>query len=144
MSLLTPFSKKDLLPKEEMLEIVPNKQQMFIGIPKETYFQERRICLTPDAVQSMVSHGHRILMEAGAGDGSQYTDKEYADAGAEITNDTGKVFSCPILLKVEPPTIAEIDLIQPGSLLISAIQIKTRNKEYFEKLMQKKNHCSWF
>ncbi len=138
MSLLTPFSKKDLLPKEEMLEIVPNKQQMFIGIPKETYFQERRICLTPDAVQSMVSHGHRILMEVGAGVGSQYTDKEYADAGAEITNDTAKVFSCPILLKVEPPTIAEIDLMQPGSLLISAIQIKTRNKEYFEKLMQKK------
>jgi alanine dehydrogenase len=77
-------------------------------------------------------------MEAGAGESSSYSDQEYSDAGAEITQDTKKVFSCPMLLKVEPPTMAEIEMMQANSILISAIQLKTRKKEYFEALTQKK------
>lgn len=135
---ITPFTKQQLIPQEEKLEITRQKSELFIGIPKETSYQERRICLTPDAVHSLTSHGHRILMEAGAGESSSYSDKEYSDAGAEITQDTKKVFSCPMLLKVEPPTMAEIELMQANSILISAIQLKTRKKEYFEALSQKK------
>lgn len=135
---ITPFTKQQLIPQEEKLEITRQKSELFIGIPKETSYQERRICLTPDAVHSLTSHGHRILMEAGAGESSSYSDKEYSDAGAEITQDTKKVFSCPMLLKVEPPTMAEIEMMQANSILISAIQLKTRKKEYFEALTQKK------
>ena len=135
---LTPFTKQQLLPQEEKLEIARHKSELFIGIPKETSYQERRICLTPDAVNSLTSHGHRVLIEAGAGMSSSYSDKEYSDAGAEITNDTKKVFSCPMLLKVEPPTLKEIEMIQPNSILISAIQLKTQKKEYFEALIKKK------
>lgn len=135
---ITPFTKQQLIPQEEKLEITRQKSELFIGIPKETSYQERRICLTPDAVHSLTSHGHRILMEAGAGESSSYSDKEYSDAGAEITQDTKKVFSCPMLLKVEPPTMAEIEMMQANSILISAIQLKTRKKEYFEALSQKK------
>ena len=125
---LTPFTKQQLLPQEEKLEIARHKSELFIGIPKETSYQERRICLTPDAVNSLTSHGHRVMMEAGAGESSSYTDKEYSDAGAEITNDTKKVLSCPMLLKVEPPTMAENKKMNPNSLIISAIQLKTRKK----------------
>lgn len=135
---ITPFTKQQLIPQEEKLEITRQKSELFIGIPKETSYQERRICLTPDAVHSLTSHGHRILMEAGAGESSSYSDKEYSDAGAEITQDTNKVFSCPMLLKVEPPTMTEIEMMQANSILISAIQLKTRKKEYFEALSQKK------
>lgn len=135
---ISPFTKQQLIPQEEKLEITRQKSELFIGIPKETSYQERRICLTPDAVHSLTSHGHRILMEAGAGESSSYSDKEYSDAGAEITQDTKKVFSCPMLLKVEPPTMAEIEMMQANSILISAIQLKTRKKEYFEALSQKK------
>jgi alanine dehydrogenase len=135
---ITPFTKQQLIPQEEKLEITRQKSELFIGIPKETSYQERRICLTPDAVHSLTSHGHRILMEAGAGESSSYSDQEYSDAGAEITQDTKKVFSCPMLLKVEPPTMAEIEMMQANSILISAIQLKTRKKEYFEALTQKK------
>ncbi len=135
---LTPFTKQQLLPQEEKLEIARHKSELFIGIPKETSYQERRICLTPDAVNSLTSHGHRVLLEAGAGLSSSYTDKEYSDAGAEVTNDTKKVFGCPMLLKVEPPTLAEIEMIQPNTILISAIQLKTQKKEYFEALIKKK------
>ncbi|HLP65155.1 alanine dehydrogenase [Flavobacterium sp.] len=135
---LTPFTKQQLLPQEEKLEIARHKSELFIGIPKETSYQERRICLTPDAVNSLTSHGHRVLLESGAGLSSSYTDKEYSDAGAEITNDTKKVFGCPMILKVEPPTLAEIDMFQQNAILISAIQLKTQKKEYFEALIKKK------
>lgn len=135
---LTPFTKQQLLPQEEKLEIARRKSELFIGIPKETSYQERRICLTPDAVNSLTSHGHRVMLEAGAGLSASYTDKEYSDAGAEITNDTAKVLSCPIILKVEPLTMAEIKLVNPQTIVISAIQLKTRKKEYFEALAKKK------
>lgn len=135
---LTPFTKQQLIPQEEKLEIQRHKSELFIGMPKETSFQERRICLTPDAVSSLVYHGHRVMIESGAGESSSYTDKEYSDAGAEVTSDTNKVYGCPILLKVEPPTIAEIELMNPQTILISAIQLKTRKADYFEALHKKK------
>ena len=135
---LSPFTKQQLIPQEEMLEVQRHKSELFIGIPKETSFQERRICLTPDAVNSLVYHGHRVMIESGAGESSSYTDKEYSDAGAEITKDTKKIYGCPILLKVEPPTLSEIELMNPQTILISAIQLKTRKAEYFEALHKKK------
>jgi alanine dehydrogenase len=135
---LSPFSKQQLIPQEEKLEIARHKSELFIGIPKETSFQERRICLTPDAVNSLVSHGHRVLLEAGAGESASYSDKEYNDAGAEITQDPKKVFGCPMILKVEPLTTAEIEMVNLNTVVISAIQLKTRKKDYFEKLAKKK------
>ncbi|ESU27174.1 pyridine nucleotide transhydrogenase, alpha subunit [Flavobacterium limnosediminis JC2902] len=135
---ITPFSKHQLLPQEEKLEILKHKSELFIGIPKETSYQERRICLTPDAVNSLTSHGHRVLIEAGAGESSSFSDKEYSDAGAEITSDTKKVFGCPMILKVEPPTFGEIEMMNPQTILISAIQLKTQKKAYFEALAEKR------
>lgn len=135
---LSPFTKQQLLPQEEKLEIGRQKSELFIGIPKETSYQERRICLTPDAVNSLTYHGHRVMIESGAGESSSYSDKEYSDAGAEVTKDTKKVFGCPMILKVEPPSIAEIGMMNPKTILISAIQIKTRKKAYFEALAKKK------
>jgi hypothetical protein len=55
-------------------------QRTFIGLPKETSHQERRICST-DAVNSLTCHGHRVMIEC-AGESSSYSDKEYSDAGA--------------------------------------------------------------
>ncbi|WP_353779919.1 NAD(P)-dependent oxidoreductase [Winogradskyella sp. 3972H.M.0a.05] len=135
---LSPFTKEQLLPQEETLEILKKKGDLFIGIPKETHFQEKRVCLTPDAVSALVANGHRVMIESGAGDGANFKNKDYSEAGAEVTKDTAKVFSCPIILKVEPPSIDEIKLINPQTLLISALQLKTQNKAYFEALASKR------
>ncbi|MBU2938612.1 alanine dehydrogenase [Lacinutrix sp. C3R15] len=135
---LSPFTKQQLIPQEETLEVFKQKGNLFIGIPKETAFQEKRVCLTPDAVSALVSNGHRVLMETGAGEGAKFSDKNYSEAGAEITNDTAKVFGCPIVLKVEPPTPEQINLINPQSILISALQLKTQSKKYFETLANKR------
>ncbi|OMP30696.1 alanine dehydrogenase [Mangrovimonas sp. DI 80] len=135
---LSPFTKAQLLPLEETLEVYKKKGELFIGIPKETHFQEKRVCLTPDAVSALVSNGHKVMVESGAGEGANFRDKSYSDAGAEVTRDTAKVFANPIILKVEPPSLDEIKLINPHTLLISALQLKTQQKKYFEALASKR------
>ena len=135
---LSPFTKEQLIPKEETLEIIKQKGALFIGIPKETSYQEKRVCLTPDAVAALVAHGHRILIESGAGEAANFSDTEYSEAGAEISRDTNKVFGCPIILKVEPPSMSELEMINPQTILISALQLKTQTKKYFEKLANKR------
>jgi alanine dehydrogenase len=135
---LSPFTKEQLLPQEETLEIFKRKGELFIGIPKETAYQEKRVCLTPDAVSALVSNGHRVLLESGAGSGASFSDKDYSEAGAEITKDTAKVFACPMVLKVEPPSIEQIKLLNPQAILISALQLKTQSKKYFETLAAKR------
>ncbi|NKI32221.1 alanine dehydrogenase [Croceivirga thetidis] len=134
----SPFSKQQLLPQEETLELEKRKGELFIGLPKENQRTEKRICLTPDAVNALTANGHRVLIESGAGEGANYSDKDYIDAGGEISRDTKKVYSCPIILKVEPPTLAEIENINPQTIVISALQIKTQSKKYFELLAQKR------
>lgn len=134
----SPFTKEQLIPQEEMLEVYKNKGQLFIGLPKETSYQEKRVCLTPDAVAAITAHGHRVMIESNAGKWARFSDKEYSAAGAEITKDTKKVFSCPTILKIEPPSFAELEMINPQTTLISALQLKTQCKEYFQKLATKR------
>ncbi|MCL1668255.1 alanine dehydrogenase [Elizabethkingia ursingii] len=137
-TIFTPFTEKELIPKEEKLEIVRKEKKFSIGIPKETCLDEKRLCLTPDAVQVLVQAGHRIIMENGAGEGSFFTDLQYAEAGAEMTTDTQEVFSQNIILKINPPTLEEIEFLKPCSYIISALQINLSSKEYFKKLSEKK------
>ncbi len=134
----SPFTKEQLLPQEETLEITNQKGELYIGLPKETHFQEKRICLTPDAVAALVANDHRVLIEKGAGEKAGFSDSDYNEAGAELTDDKKKVFACPIILKVEPPSLDEIELIKPKTILITALQLKTRTKSYFEALAKKK------
>lgn len=134
----SPFTRDELLPQEEMLEVIREKASLYIGIPKELSRYERRICLTPDAVSALVAQGHRILIESKAGVCSGFEDIEYTEAGAEITSDREKVYKCPIILKMDPPTLEELDLINPGAVLLSALQLKVREREYFKIIQQKK------
>ncbi|GGG98023.1 alanine dehydrogenase [Polaribacter pacificus] len=138
MSHYSPFSKADLLPQEEMLEIKKQKGELLIGLPKETFTEEKRVCLTPDAVGALVAHGHRVVVETGAGNNANFTDSEYSEAGAKISYDPKEAFGCNIILKVAPPTENEIEYINPQSVLISALQLKTQTKKYFECLAKKR------
>jgi alanine dehydrogenase len=138
MSSFSPFSKEELLPQEETLEIQKRKGELFIGLPKETHLGEKRVCLTPDAVGALSVNGHRIVIETGAGDGANFTDKEYSDAGAKISYNVEEAFKCNIVLKVAPPTENEIKYINTNTILISSLQLKTQSKIYFECLAKKR------
>jgi alanine dehydrogenase len=134
----TPFSRHELIPKEERIEVQLKEGKLSIGIPKETHLQERRVCLSPDAVQVLVANGHDITVETGAGEGANYTDQEYSEAGATIAYDTQEVFSKPIVLKVSPLSSEEIDRMKPNSFLVSTVQLNMQTRSYFEKLAAKK------
>ncbi len=133
----SPFTKTELLPQEEKLELKKRKGELFIGLPKERSYQEKRVCLTPDAISNLTANGHRVLVERNAGKDAGFSDAAYSEAGAQLTSSTDKVFACPLILKVEPPTEEELALMNPQTILLSALQIKTQNKEYFQQLAAK-------
>lgn len=126
------------LPKEEMLEIARKKGKLYIGIPKETSFQEKRVSLVPEAVSLLVANGHRVKIESQSGQLSNFSDTEYSEAGAEICYDRAEVFKCDIIFKVAPPSEEEVELMPGNQTLISALQISVQPKVILQKLMQKK------
>ena len=132
------FSSFGLMPKEDMLEIKPNFKQLQIGIPKESSFQENRVSLTPESVALLVANGHSIIIEQGAGEASNFTDKQYSDNGADIAYSKEEVFKANLILKIEPPTTSELNMMQSRQILISAVQISTQSSEYFRILNKKK------
>ncbi len=132
------FSSSELMPQEEVLEVKTSKSDLKIGIPKETFFQEKRVPLTPDGVLLLVDHGHEVVIETGAGEGANYSDSDYSEAGAHIVFSPDKVYESDIILKVEPPSEKELDMMKHKQTLISALQLKTQTKSYFRKLMDKK------
>jgi len=124
--------------QEERLAVKPKKGDLFIGIPKETCHEEKRVCLTPDAVAAMTLEGHKIVIETNAGLASNFSDKEYADAGAKIAYQNKEVFQCHLILKVSPPSLVEISLMKPNAFLVSCLQLKTQCDKYFKALTKKK------
>ncbi|GAB2869807.1 alanine dehydrogenase [Hymenobacter ruber] len=130
--------------QESMLAVETRKRKLFIGMPRETSLQENRLGLTPEAVQHLVSAGHEVVMEAGAGEPSKYADHAYSEAGAQIAYSTEEVFKADILLKVAPPTLEEIELLHPGQTLISALQMGSMTSEYIAALSRKKINAIGF
>lgn len=137
-SIFTPFSHQDLIPQPECLEIPRKREKFSIGIPRETNLQEKRIGLTPDAVEVLVNNGHHVSIEKNAGEGANFTDQEYADAGAEIVYSAQHIFEKSIILKVGPLTSEEIEWIKPETTLISSVPTNSLNKYYFTELSKKK------
>ncbi len=122
----------------EMLEVHPKHQRLFIGIPRETTLQENRVALVPHSVATLVAHGHRVVVEAGAGEKARFSDHDYSEAGAEIAHTREAVFQAEVLLKVAPPTLEEIDLMRPNQVVVSPIHLPLLNQEYITKLQKKR------
>jgi alanine dehydrogenase len=122
----------------EMLEITPKQQRLFIGIPRETTLQENRVALVPHSVATLTAHGHRVMVEAGAGQKSKFIDNDYSEAGAEIAKSQEEVFKADVILKVAPLTLAEIDLMRPNQVIISPIHLPLLKPEYITKLQKKR------
>ena len=124
-----------LMPQEEMLEVARKNAVLHIGIPKETSFQERRVSLVPNSVAVLVNNGHNVIVETGAGIHSNYQDKDYSEAGAQIAYNTEQVYKADLVLKVAPPTFDEIEMMKPKQNLISALQLTVQQKNYFNQLI---------
>lgn len=123
---------------EETLDVKPKMSELFIGIPKETSFQENRVALSPDAVCVLTNNGHRVVMESNAGKGASYSDHDYSEAGAKIVHTKKEVFECDILVKSAPVCEEEVELLKPNQFIISPIHVAVMKQEILEKMMEKK------
>lgn len=130
--------------QESMLAVETRKRKLFIGLPRETSLQENRLGLTPEAVQHLVSEGHEVVLEAGAGEPSKYADHAYSEAGATIAYSTEEVYKADVVLKVAPPTLDEIEHFKAGQTLISALQFGSLTPEYITALTRKKINAIGF
>ncbi|TRX54291.1 alanine dehydrogenase [Fulvivirga sp. M361] len=126
-----------LYPQEKLMPYKQGNHSFFIGLPNEISMQEKRITLTPDSVELLVNNGHEIWVETKAGEGSKFTDQDYSEAGAKIVYSPEEVYKAKIILKIEPPTMAEIDLMQQGQALISTVQLGNQSPEYIRALNKK-------
>jgi len=127
-----------IMPQEEKLEIASHKNQLIIGIPAEQNPDERRIALIPEAVKLLKKHGHRILIQRGAGTPSHFSDLEFADAGAEMVETAREVFEADLILKVAPPKGEELSLLKKGQSLFSVLQLNEHDKDWYQTLMSKR------
>lgn len=131
-------TKLGLQPMEAPAMIAHKPAKLFIGIPCEHTFQEHRIGLTPESVRTLVANGHRIIIERNAGAESRFSDADYSEAGAEIADSKAEVFKADVIVKVAPPQLEEIELMQQDQTLISPIHLPTINREFISKLSEKK------
>ena len=93
---------------------------MQIGIPKETHPGENRVPIIPDTVKKLCQLGAEVLIEEGLGLGSGFRDKEYTEAGANISPDRTALFSnSDILLRLRQPDLSEVALMKSGCIHIS-------------------------
>lgn len=127
-----------LATQESQAQLKHKTSKLFIGIPKEKFFQEQRIALTPESVSILVANGHRVVIESKAGEGSHFKDRDFSEAGAEIVFEPEKVFDAEIILKVAPLSEDEISLLKMHQILLSPIHLPTIKDDYILKLMNKR------
>ena len=133
------LTSEALKTKEQLLAVDAKGKRLAICVPKEIQLQENRLAINPEAAALLVNNGHEVCVEAGAGNGAKFPDKEYSEAGAKICYSAEELYkSGDIILKINPPTLEEIELMQQGSTLISALHLTHNNADYFNAINKKK------
>jgi hypothetical protein len=95
-----------------------------VGIPTEIKSDEYRVALTPAGTRELTEHGHEVIVQAGAGDGSVIPDAEYEAQGARIAADAEAVFAeADLVLKVKEPQEPEVALLREGQLLFTYLHL---------------------
>lgn len=109
-----------------------------IGLPREVSNDERRICLTPGGVSVLVSNGHEVFIEQDAGTEANFTNQEFADAGAEIALSIDEVYNkSDMIVKVAPPSESELELLEQDHTLLSALHLGNTTEEFINTLIEK-------
>ena len=97
---------------------------MKVGVPAEIKVDEYRVAITPSGVRELTAHGHSVVIEKGAGEGSAITDAEYVEQGAEMLKDADAVFAeAEMILKVKEPQPEEVARLRPGQVLFTYLHL---------------------
>ncbi|MEW6584426.1 MAG: alanine dehydrogenase, partial [Nitrospirota bacterium] len=96
---------------------------MIIGVPREIKRAEFRVGMTPYGVEELKADGHTILIETGAGIGSDFPDEMYRDTGAEIVEKDPLFDKADLIVKVKEPLPSEYDLLKEGQALFTFLHL---------------------
>jgi len=128
----------ELMPLEEKLATSGKSKSLKIGIPKEISKNEHRIPLVPESVNLLVENGHEVIIQRGAGTLAHFPDNLYSEAGAILVDTKEEVYKSEIIITVSPPLNEDIEMLDKGKTIFSSVFLPNRNRQYFEKLSQKK------
>ena len=110
---------------------------MRIGIPREIKTFEFRVAMTPHGVRQILSAGHKVFIEKGAGLGAGYTDRDYREVGAVLLSSPRAVFEkSELILKVKEPQPKEFAFLRPGLILFTFLHLAANSQ--LEKILKKK------
>jgi len=126
------------MPKEEQLETAVRYKKISIGIPCDTRDEEKRIGLTPEAVTLLVESDNEVILQKGAGNGANYSDKDFSESGAVITDSPARVFSSDVIIKVAPFNEKEADYLKGNQVLLSYLNVLKLSEDTLAKLIRKK------
>ena len=101
---------------------------MLVGVPKEIKDNEYRVAMTPAGVQQLVEQGHTVLVETKAGDGSRFTDDEYARVGAKVVPTAADAWGADMVIKVKEPIAVEYPLLRSDLVLFTYLHLAAEEK----------------
>ncbi|MBI2361059.1 MAG: alanine dehydrogenase [Deltaproteobacteria bacterium] len=111
---------------------------MIVGVPKETKEEENRVAITPAGVSAFTGHGHKVLVEKGAGLGSGFIDRSYEGAGATVLDSAAEVWQqATLVMKVKEPQPAEFQFLRRDLVLFTYLHLAAC--EEVARILQKKN-----
>lgn len=132
------FENTVFMPKEEHLETAVKNRQISVGIPSDSKDDEKRVALTPEAVFLLVEAGNEVIVQEGAGLGANYTDKDYSENGAIITDSPARVYSADAVIKVAPFSEKDSEYLKGNQVILSYLNVLKLNEETLNKLIRKK------
>jgi alanine dehydrogenase len=132
------YGNTAFMPKEEQLETAVRHKKITVGIPADKKGDEKRVALTPEAVNLLVENDNEVIVQKGAGAGANYSDKDYSENGAIITDSPARVFSADAVIKVAPFTMQEADYLKGNQIVMSFLNVLRLSEETLGKLIRKK------
>jgi len=132
------FGNTVYMPKEEQLETAVRNRRLTIGVPSDDKDDEKRVALTPESVNLLVESDNEVIIEKGAGLGANYSDKDYSENGAIISDSPARVYSADAVIKVAPFTDKETEYLKGNQIVLSYLNVLKLSEETLGKLIRKK------
>ena len=132
------FGNTTFMPKEEHLETTVKTRRITIGIPCDKQDDEKRVALTPEAVNLLVESDNEVIVQKGAGLGANFTDKDYSENGAIISESSSRVYAADAVIKVAPFSDKESDYLRGNQVVLSYLNVLKLNEDTLRRLIKKK------
>lgn len=132
------FENTAFMPKEEQLETAVKNRRITIGVPCDNHNLEKRVALTPEAVNILVENDNEVIVQKGAGLAANYSDRDYSENGAVISDSPSMIFNADVVIKVSPFTEKEADQLRGNQAILSSLNVLNISDNTLNTLIKKK------